>query len=1026
MKGILFLNLLLLLACGKQGDKTVNVYQEPSELYPELQIGDESGAILTKKEINFPVKNLTLKKNKPKTISKRYINLTVNRNEQVRELNNIKYGKGTREISITGKHIILDDNDFQEIVMHIKGAKDLSRLTIESETLELHTKLRLFQTNVFIKTKNLVVGKNAEINTSGAQFESRAKSFENGKNGLQAGDIKIIVSDIFGLDQRREAFLIANATNGQDAGHGVNGVRGTNAVLKKQPNFYKYQYDQCHRDSHGRHKKIMAIECYLKKNLRGARSGNGGNARVGGMPGSPGKAGNIEMNLFVEDYHVQVKGSISGKQDILRVGGEPGHPITTCARYESNRRTSKTSDCKAAVRGVNVNPKIALITKTRDKVVKQINGRWFSKKIIHHLMELTNDLYLNGYNLEAQLELANTRTILTNTKNDFPRKALFMSEIDMMDSKISARLDYFGNKKSWTPNFSFAVNYKTFQKEVKSAITTLFYTHLLSLNIVDVENKKESIISFQKNLLDEALETSKKLNSYIDIWESLTSKVEDLEVAEKEFQIELEILESEIRILAKKNIRIPFMEKAVGFLATASKVIPVGQPTFGLVGSGVETLYGFTQSENLIKDILNMGPSLIKDFNQMDYRAAQKELNQQLRLFTPENLASYTKAQAGESSVEKVQRIKNEIKKKRSLVKEMIGFYKPIYESINSQTKMYRTQEISKSALHKEINKIRKSHRIYNKVIKKLKKLITLKSKVRNEMVKVGIMFTQGVNRITANYLTISDLYTELSEDVNLNKEELNQTLKRYKRNASDRLLYYHYRLSKSFEYKTLRSYKRSLSLENVFNSIIQLIEIGDRSLTPQDLDKLMTIFREELSEVFSDLMDYYERVGESTTLTKSFYLSSAEIEALNSGDHIYLNLLSHKSFGIEKNNIRVQGVSILPKYAIGRGISEIRVTHDDLSIISNDVGSYVFAHDSNQKKNYWVASTDLRSKETVQGSIATEDLDIINTVFDTQYPLSKLYVNPSARSYYLIEKLGDADSVIKELEVEIKYSYQY
>jgi hypothetical protein len=1030
MRGIILIGMIVIVACGRQDSKTVHMYEQRDEQSKELELGEESEVILSKDLISGPFKTIGKKGKRPLETDLKYVHLTVKKNQKLNNLNNIKYVNGTREIVITGKHIVLDNNDTQELFIHIQNAKDLSRLVIEAETLEIKTHLNLYQTHVSIRAKSLILTEQGAINTSPLHHVNRAAPFKNGRDGLKGGDIEIYVESITGLKDRTQPFLISNATNGQDAGHGEDGARGTNAVIKKAPNFYLYQFEKCQNDGGGagdHHKKIMASTCHLKTNNKGSRSGNGKDAKVGGFPGKPGTPGRIKTNFEIDAALTLQNGAIAGNTDIKRIGGAPGKPAKTCERFESTKnRRNKTSNCRIAVKGDDIEPRISSLMMTKSSKAIVTNEKWFSENIISYMLKYAKDLYLNEYILDTKIELSKIKILINTNNKIFPRKRLLLSEINALEYKLYSRLDYFGNQKSWTPNFSFAVNYKSFQKEVKTAMKTLFYTHLLDLDIQNVGNKKASIISFQENLAQEAQETSKELNSHLNKWDSLKVDIAELEVSQEEFETELKILDREISEMARHNTSIPFMKKAVGVFAAASKVIPVGQPTLGLVGMGVETLYAMSESHKPVGELLKKGSTLLKSIEDMDIAKAQGELHEKLRSISPERLAEFTKAPVGESPSDRIERIKSEVLKKKDLVNEMVSFYKPISDSISSQISLYQSQEMDKGTLNKEINRIKNSHKIYNKVVKKLKKLLAQKTKVRNDVVLVSMMFTQGVNRITANYLTISDLYSELSKDVNLNKTQLKQIIARYKRSASERLMYYHYRLAKSYEYKTLMPYNRTFDLEDIFTSMINLSESGGGSLANNDLDKLMSIYREELAEIFSDLMNYYETTGESVTLTKSFYLSPQQLKALNEETSIYMDLTSADSFGENKNNIRVERISIHPSYKSMNGFSDIRISHDNLSVISKDGSNYVFSHDNNQTKHQWLSSTNLRTNETSQGKVATEDLDIINTVFDINYPLSKLYVNPSARGYYLVEKMDVNKAHLESLEVEIEYSFNY
>ena len=472
-----------------------------------------------------------------------------------------------------------------------------------------------------------------------------------------------------------------------------------------------------------------------------------------------------------------------------------------------------------------------------------------------------------------------------------------------------------------------------------------------------------------------------------------------------------------------------FLKKAVGYFSAASKVIPVGQPTFGLAGAGVDAIYAMGESKNPIQEIIDRGPSLVRDFEQMDFKQANSELRAKLDTLSLDKLTKLEKPLPNETGEQRIARIKREVDRKKKFVEEMVGFYGPVVKAIKDQNETYTGRQVSRTALEKEIEKLRKEHKILQSVIKSLKKLMKKQEKVRAELASLNLAVTEGLERINKNYVMISDLSSELLSTNNSLSHKLKVALLDYNEDAKNNLYYYHYKLIKSFEYSTLSSFERKFDLFEIYRDIMNLVDRGEKELTENDLNQVLLVYNNEISEFISSFLRHLDREpNEHSGFSKVISLNMQEITALKRGEKIYLDLTDKNVFGENKENIRVDNLWVTADVEGQKGNIEVHVKHGKESILSRDGIDYLFTHSNEDKAEYlWLASVDVKTGITKHAEVNADNLDVLNRITGTPVSFSKINTKPSARGIYSIEleNIKGVDFDLKHLEIEIEYKFE-
>jgi len=781
-------------------------------------------------------------------------------------------------------------------------------------------------------------------------------------------------------------------------------------------------------------KNKIPAGCRIKEEKKGTPSGNGGDARVGGSPGSGGLAGDIFVtNQELLKTGLQIDGN-HGREDILRVGGEPGSPIKSCKKYKvtGERSGTEIKGCVTAVKGRDMVAKKAIATEKVVKTPVLFIENWFSEYNVLPMIRFVEEQYLNGHTFLAYNELQKIKQLLNKSEDKIISKKNLDLKLLRFEKQILSRLDYFGHEMTWTPNASLAISYKLFEKEVYSSLKGMFYGTLLLQDYESVESQRLGIINTQKNLFEEIQNSAKELNSKIQQVSKIGHMVDELQVSESEFKEHLKALDDEIKSQAKRNL-IPkdsFLNNAVGYFAAASKVVPVGQPTFGLIGAGVEMVHEMSKSDDPIQSIIENGPSLVENFKKINFKKANSELQNKLDELSFEKFTEIEHPIRHETQEQKIERIKREVIKKKKFIDEMIGFYSPVVNAIKDENSKQGVQ-VSKTALDKEIEKLRKSNKLYQKVISSLKKLMKKQAEVRSELAYINLFITTNLNKINTNYLLISDLSSELLEANSKISHNLKVRIQNYMNDSKERLLFYHYRLGKSFEYRTLKSYGRHLDLFNVFEEMMSLLKNNQKELGSNDLEKLMIIYTDEISYIVSSFIDHIDQANiEKTGFRKNISLNANEVKALNNGDKIFIDLTSINAFGENKENVRLENIQINGKVEIDSNDSELEiiVSHGRESYINKNGLDYLFTHgNESQNEHFWMASINSSTGDIQQAEIDRDNLETLQAILGDAEGLSRLSSRPSGRGYYTIElkKHGSIDSKLKILDLSLEYKFE-
>lgn len=120
----------------------------------------------------------------------------VKRDPTQRELNYAVFENGVRDIKIVGLELYLGGTSSNPVYDLIRNTTDVRSLEIHAEKLIINGLIKVAGAQVIIKAKEVIFNQCGIIDTSPVSKTEEAKQFQNGTDGLNAGDITIIADTI--------------------------------------------------------------------------------------------------------------------------------------------------------------------------------------------------------------------------------------------------------------------------------------------------------------------------------------------------------------------------------------------------------------------------------------------------------------------------------------------------------------------------------------------------------------------------------------------------------------------------------------------------------------------------------------------------------------------------------------------------------------------------------------------------------------------------------------------------------------
>ncbi len=523
---------------------------------------------------------------------------------------------------------------------------------------------------------------------------------------------------------------------------------------------------------------------------------------------------------------------------------------------------------------------------------------WLYPINLRSLLNRVKDLYLDGYLSEAQryleeytaqIDAYKERTAWTLlTAAERLEMQQMNDEMQILLHRIRSNLDYFGNPAGWVPMLSFEVNRTIFDNEIDRAIEVLYLSYWLRERAVTIQDKVDALSKAREKVKAEIEDAKTRFQTAVELIPSLQIEAGRISSQVYNTQLELTQLEHVLQEQAEENLEEPWWKTGLKIAGKICSVIPVGQPVLGAIGGGMDLVANFDPNEPwssitgaadiagtfAISNFDNASKELKKKIDQVETRAAAE----QKALESAESLKDWTGAVSGG--------LKG--------IKDILG----------------KTQA-PQSAVEAELQKLKAQSREFKEMSGKLSDLMNRKMEFSQQLAAAMQDVASLSNLVTSDLLALDGMNRDISAGDNVLDDRALMYLNEMERRAKERLLKYHYFMAKAYEYRMLRRYEGNLNLDDLMEEFIAIGEAnigGDEPyvLTAEQFHSLKAIYEEQLSTVAQGIFEEYNSNPPELSAPVRFNLTQDELDRLNSGKPVSLNLMDIGLFLPSEENVRI------------------------------------------------------------------------------------------------------------------------
>jgi parallel beta-helix repeat protein len=894
--------------------------------------------------------------------------------------------RNTRTISISGKTVVFQDGHNNGLYSY-SGSDDIKEMNIYAETVVIRSPLHLPQTNVIIYARELRFENTGCIDTTPKSNTTRPAQFQNGDHGLKAGDIELHIESFYS-DPGHNTRFILHGGNGQPAGLGKPGQKGEDMVTRDDwgslappwPDNITYwevgSYQFC---------SFFYMGCVWggtgKWGDQTRWPGDGGNAKPAGKPGNGGTGGNLAASLNLASY-VDNGGGAAGAKGDDALGGRGGLPNpayrtrTTLQSPPCCPFLPLTDDCfvsdsilnrmlgpwqivvvdhhatwwviveehssNAGLNAYAPDPDIAIGQSGTFSLIS--NGiSWLHPYAMKMVIAHAKDTYLYGHVDVTEEILVDYMEVLDTYRNSTEWNELdetqrlefgqMQDEMQILLHRINNNLDYFGNPAGWVPMLSFEVSKAAFEQETDHAIRVLYLCYWIGNAETDIQEKVNALSYAREKKSEEIQDFKDQYNGLMDLIPRLQVEGEAVANQEELLRERLKQREQELLKRAEHNVeerhKVPWWKKATRVLGAICSLCPVGQPVTGVIGGGL----------GLISNIDELTPwemvEGIKSISKTDYKQYGKNC---------EALGDAIEDIPDEIDLKLIMGYAENVSKK----------FEPIGKEAEKYKDILKETEIPKSEVDTELIKIKANDPEFNDLVDEIAELMARKEALGKQLAKSIQMTSTLSNAITFDLLAIDGMNRGIADGNAVLDHRASAYLKEMEHRETERLLKYHYYMAKAYEYRLLEPYPGELNLDSLFNKFKDIAEAADsdHNLDSGDFNALKALYEYELSTIVFDIYELYQSNPPELSAPIRFNLSQEEIQKLNAGESVTVNLIERGMFPLSDENVRIVKLKVnaMDAHPEGGDLGEwahmdIHMEHSGLSKLVRDGEVYQFRH---------------------------------------------------------------------------------
>lgn len=833
--------------------------------------------------------------------------------------------------------------------------RDLRRFEIIADRVVVRSPVHLKQTEVLIRARELVFEGPGSIKTTPEEILTSAGTDAGGGlpgvDGLRAGNLTLEIAGLV-ADGPGLRFDLTGG-RGQPGGPGQHGSAGS-TVNTRWSSVRMCDSGICKTHNPGSG-YVITYYYYTfagvtaKEEGTKSRPTNGTNARGSGKPGEGGAGGVLTSTLALEvpailDGGATAPATLPASWPFDRyAGGAAGTPAKTehvhfyldwfTMKSTASQHTA-TAGNDAPVRRGNTAAGAAGSRTLQDRPFA-----WVDPLAVRRVLQRAREDYLGNRPGAARDRLEEYARQLASYRAHASWGALpagtqlelaqMHDEMLLLLQQLEAGLDYFGNPPAWVPMLSFEVNSTLFRNELDRAMNILYLAHWLGEKAATAQQRFQALGAIREELRTQLDQAREDYDAAVARLPTLRTRAADLDTRIRNLQNRLEV--EELKLL--NDTREPDWVLGIRFglklSAVMCELIPLYPEEFGTVAEGLRLASDFNPDRpwDSVTGADTVGSRYLKsEFDQaaQDQQDAKDGIDPGL---AEEKSFDYAGAlrHAADGLSTGIADLDSFIEEREAPSEEMLAEL----ERLKSRSPEYR-------ALMDEVQTLMADNRRFvEELIQTMQRIGTLSDIMQR------------------NLLAMDALSPELAQLATVVDERATAYLEDLKRRALDRLVKYHYYLAKAYEYRLLKPYPSPLDLEALLLKFQEIAALNaTHTLTPEQFNSLRAVYEDKLSDVAETIFDQYNSNRPELSVPVRFNLLPGELDALNAGDTVTINLRDAGFFPPSEENIRIVDLRVFAietepeSGTYGRtAFVDLNIAHSGISNLKLDGAIHRFRH---------------------------------------------------------------------------------
>lgn len=833
--------------------------------------------------------------------------------------------------------------------------RDIRSFEIIADRVIIRSPVRLKQTDVLIRARQLVFEGDGQIKTTPEERLTSAGTNGNGGlpgvDGLPAGNLTLDLGEIEVNGGGLRLDLAGG--RGQPGGPGQHGSNGSN-VSTRWGSVRMCDSGICktHTPSSG---YVITYYYYTFAGITAREAGtkswptSGTDAKPSGKPGEGGTGGTIHSTVSLDAYLTLAGGATAAATTPSSwpydryAGGAAGQPdkaeqvhfyLEWFSMKSSASRHTTSAGADAPVR--------------RGNTVSGENGAiyyedrpfaWMDPLALRKVLLRIRDDYL-GNRIDAAQErleqytawLADYQAHASWASLDGPTQlelTQIANEMNLLLHQLAGGLDFFGNPPAWVPMLSFEVNSTLFRNELERAMRTLYLTYWLGNKAATEQQRLEAMTTVRDALRDELEQARVDYDDAVARLPVLRTKAAALDSEIRTLQNDLQAEETRLLDSTREPDWVLGARIGLKIGAMMCQMFPFEQPAIGTLGEAFRVASDFNPDRpwDSITGIENVGSYYMNS----DFEQSADD--------TKETKDQIDPNQAEEESFDYVSALKTAGTGLATGVEDIRGFVKE--------------REAPSEEMLAELERLKSMSPEFRRLADEIEALMEENRQFVDELIKTMQAVAGLSNLMQRNLLAIDALNRQIAPNATVLDERAKVYLEDMEQRAFDRLVKYHYYLAKAYEYRLLKPYTEPLDLQGLINKFQEIADLNsDHEMTPAQFETLLSAYEEKLAQVAETIFDQYNSNRPELSVPIRFNLLPEEIDALNEGQIVTINLRDAGFFQPSEENVRIvdlriAGIATEPETgSYGRtAFVDLNIAHSGISNLKLDGAIYRFRH---------------------------------------------------------------------------------